>query len=102
MADVQPSCAQRGLSRETMADVSGDDVLEIVDDDPQAELPERTGRWQVTGTTLFTLYPLAIAIGLALFVLSFVLPEPAAVLVTRILSVIALLLAAVFAIPGIA
>jgi len=46
-------------------------------------------------------YPLAVAIGLALFVLSFVLPEPAAVTVLRILSVVALCIAAIFAVPGI-
>lgn len=50
--------------------------------------------------TLFDLYPVAIAIGLAAFALSFVLPDAAVVTVFRILAVVAFILAAVFAIPG--
>jgi hypothetical protein len=50
---------------------------------------------------LFSLWPLALAIGWALFILSFLLPEPAAVTALRVLAFIAMVIAAVFAIPGI-
>jgi hypothetical protein len=51
---------------------------------------------------LYGFWPLALAVGWVLFALSFVLPEPAAVTVMRVLAVAAFVLAAVFAIPGIA
>lgn len=53
-------------------------------------------------TTLYTLYPVAIALGLAILTLSFTLPEPAAVTVLRVIAIVVFCLAAVFAIPGIA
>jgi hypothetical protein len=48
------------------------------------------------------LWPLSIAIGLAVFTLSFVLPEPAVALVLRVVAVVLFVLAAIFSIPGIA
>lgn len=51
---------------------------------------------------LFSLWPLTLAVGWGLFILSFLLPEPAAVTALRVLAFIAMVLAAVFAIPGIA
>jgi hypothetical protein len=51
---------------------------------------------------MFSLWPLALTVGWILFVLSFLLPEPAAAMVLRVLALIALVIAAVFTIPGIA
>ena len=51
---------------------------------------------------LFSLWPLALSAGMAVFTLSFVIPETAPVMVLRVLAFIAFILAAVFAIPGIA
>lgn len=50
---------------------------------------------------LYYIWPLAVAIGLAVFALSFVLPEPAIATALRVLAVVAFAIAAIFAIPGI-
>jgi hypothetical protein len=51
---------------------------------------------------LYSLWPLALAIGLAIFTVSFVIPEAAPAKALRILAFVAFILAAAFAIPGIA
>jgi hypothetical protein len=53
--------------------------------------------WDVT----YGFWPLTLAIGWALFAASFVIPEPVRATVLRILAIVAFILAAVFAIPGI-
>ena len=50
---------------------------------------------------IYYLWPLALAIGLALLTLSLFLPEPAAAKVLQVIAFIAFILAAVFALPGI-
>ena len=47
------------------------------------------------------LWPLALAVGLALLTLSMFLPEPAAAKVLQVIAFIAFVLAAVFSLPGI-
>jgi hypothetical protein len=56
----------------------------------------------VTGTQLYLLWPMALSTGALLFALAMVVPESAAVLVLRWLSVVAFLAAVVCTIPGIA
>ena len=51
--------------------------------------------------SVFLLWPLFLASGWAIFVLSFIIPEPAGVMALRVLSFILLITAAVSAIPGI-
>jgi len=48
---------------------------------------------------LYDLYPFAVAVGLALLALSFVLPDAAAVMILRILSVVAFVFAIIAAFP---
>lgn len=51
---------------------------------------------------LYGFWPLSLCVGWAVFVLSFVLPDPTVVTVLRVLAFVLIVLAAVFAIPGIA
>lgn len=51
---------------------------------------------------LFSLWPLTLCVGWAVFALSFVLPDPTVVMVLRVVAFVLMVLAAVFAIPGIA
>jgi hypothetical protein len=49
-----------------------------------------------------TLWPLAVAVGLTLAVLAHLLPTPSSVFMVRVFAVVAFLIAAIVAIPGIA
>ena len=51
---------------------------------------------------MYSFWPLTLCVGWAVFVLSFVLPDPTVVMVLRVLAFVLIVLAAVFAIPGIA
>ena len=48
---------------------------------------------------LYEVYPFAVAVALLLFVLSFLVPDPAAVTIVRILSIAALIFALVVSFP---
>jgi len=50
---------------------------------------------------VFLLWPLALCVGWAILILSFIIPEPAAAQVLRVIAFICMVIAAIFTIPGI-